>query len=273
MATRRTILLSFFILIINTIVGQTFIPMEYPEYPFDKILGGITVPMLVGSDALFVKGRIGFLFAFPNSYKWVSERRETFHEIGYELGYMERNYTQNVSDFHNHFLLYQQQYGFVENVDLGKFKEGIDNYNISPTNDDFNIKSLYLSLYYKGYFYGKWYLKPSYLIGLSVSMPIIGQGQLIMQGQTPNGSTFNYVVRTDYLAHLFYDGIIGTGLDFSMGKCFRVFGLGIRYYYGFSHIIPKYQYQYHEFGSKKLDLKERSFSFDLTLYIGDWFNN
>jgi hypothetical protein len=210
----------------------------------------------------------------------VSPEYTHFHEIGWELGYFQRHYTQDISAFNNRFLLYGNPYGLgysINQVDFETFKEGIGARSSSYDYGKFNINSIYFALFYKSYFYGKWFIKPSFLIGISgctlTFPPASGYSILIVKGETSNGATFNDVLTIDDLALFEVDGILGLGLDFSFGNCFRVMGFDVRYYYGFNSIAPKFYYDVHALGTKKLDLKNRIFSFSLVLYIGDWFNN
>lgn len=251
------------------LMSQAFEPMVFPVWPCDKILVGVTMPTLTGGDELFLKGTNGLQIGFPGSVKWITAVREHFHEIGWELGYCQRHFTQDINGFNNKFLVFDD-YNNIKTVDFATFKD--ETFSWEKEFGKFNINSLYLTLFYKSYFYGKWYIKPSFLVGLSASTLIFppGKGAMIVYRKSSDNQTYNDILLTDNLGSFLFDGIIGLGIDFSFGNCFRVFGLDFRYHYGFNSVAPKYIY---ESGNKKIELRDRMFSFNFVLYISDWFNN
>jgi len=267
----KILFIGFIFILLSSInlMSQAFVPMDYPVWPCDKILVGVTMPTLTGGDKLFLQGKYGLQIGFPGSVKWITAVREHFHEIGWELGYCQRHFTQDISGFNNKFLVFDE-YKNIKTVDFATFKD--ETFSWEKEFGKFNINSIYLTLYYKSYFYGKWYLKPSFLVGVSASTLIFppGKGVLIVYRHSDSNQTYNDILETDDLGGFLFDGILGLGLDFSFGNCFRVFGLDFRYHYSFNSIAPKYIYKS---GDTKIELRDRMFSFNFVLYFGDWFNN
>jgi hypothetical protein len=72
------LILLFIAFSIIRVNGQAFEPMDFPVYPCDQLLVGITQPILSGKDALFVTGKSGLQIGLPGSIKWITLGNEHF---------------------------------------------------------------------------------------------------------------------------------------------------------------------------------------------------